>query len=99
MNDEFREYAMKTQWSPADEAAVLRMEWLKRAELAKSITCPGLLVDLSLDQHAEVREGAAHNPYTPLPTLRRLADEDLCSSIRNAARLTLSSLAASSSTG
>ncbi|WP_088006216.1 hypothetical protein [Indiicoccus explosivorum] len=97
MNDEFREYAVKTHWSPYDEAAVLRMDWLKRAELAKSITCQGLLVDLSLDQHPEVREGAAQNPKTPVSTLKRLSEQDLCSSVQDAAKRTLDSLMPASS--
>lgn len=96
MTDELREYALKAHWSPYDEAAVLRMEWLKRAVLAKSITCQGLLVDLSLDQHTEVREGAAQNPHTPIATLRRLSEQDLCSSVQNAAKQTLDGLLMSS---
>lgn len=82
-------YASKTEWSPYDEADVLKMDYLKRAELAQSINCEGLLVDLSLDQHPEVRKGVAANAATPLTTLRRLAEQDLCLSVQERAKATL----------
>jgi len=82
-------YASKKQWSPHDEAAVLKMDYMKRAELARSINCEGLLVDLSLDQHPEVRQGVAANAATPLMTLKRLAEQDLCLSVQDKAQETL----------
>lgn len=82
-------YASKKEWSPSDEAAVLKMEYSKRAELARSINCEGLLVDLSLDQHPEVRKGVAANAATPITTLRRLAEQDLCISVQEKAQETL----------
>ncbi|ANU19886.1 hypothetical protein BBI15_06500 [Planococcus plakortidis] len=82
-------YASKKEWSPSDEAAVLKMEYPKRAELARSINCEGLLVDLSLDQHPEVRKGVAANAATPITTLRRLAEQDLCISVQEKAQETL----------
>ncbi|WP_422123788.1 hypothetical protein DHX103_02965 [Planococcus sp. X10-3] len=89
MNGNLQFYSSLTDWSAWDEAAVLKMQHQERAELAKSITCAGLLVDLSMDQHAEVRENVAKNSYTPLPTLKRLAEEDLSINIQNAAKETL----------
>ena len=82
-------YASKKHWSPHDEAAVLKMDYLKRAKLAQSINCEGLLVDLSLDQHPEVRKGVAANAATPLMTLKRLSEQDLCLSVQNKAKETL----------
>ncbi|TWT04897.1 hypothetical protein [Planomicrobium sp. CPCC 101079] len=92
MNGDLQFYAVKTEWSPWDEAAVLKMRYELRAELAKTITCVGLLVDLSMDQHAIVRKGAAQNSHTPITTLRRLAEQDLCSSVQDAAKTTLIAL-------
>lgn len=92
MNGDLRFYAVKTEWSPWDEADVLKMDYELRAELAKLITCQGLLVDLSLDQHAVVRIGVAQNRCTPINTLKRLAEQDLCSSVQDAAKDTLISL-------
>lgn len=89
MNGNLQFYTQLTDWTGRDEAAVLKMEAKERAELAKSITSAGLLVDLSMDQHAEVRESVAKNSFTPLPTLHRLAKEDLCISIQNTAKKTL----------
>ncbi|MGM0897794.1 MAG: hypothetical protein ACQEV0_07840 [Bacillota bacterium] len=82
-------YSSKKQWSPYDEAAVLKMDYRKRAELARAINCEGLLVDLSLDQHPEVRKGVAANAATPLMTLKRLAEQDLCISVQDRAKETL----------
>lgn len=82
-------YSSKKEWSPYDEAAVLKMDYHKRAELARSINCEGLLVDLSLDQHPEVRKGVAANAATPLMTLKRLAEQDLCISVQEKAKATL----------
>ncbi|TWT27939.1 hypothetical protein [Planomicrobium sp. CPCC 101110] len=93
MNGDLQFYAVKTEWSPWDEAAVLKMGYEMRAELAKAITCAGLLVDLSMDQHEAVRKGVAQNPHTPITTLRRLAEQDLCSSVQDAAQNTLRILA------
>ncbi|MGI2327473.1 hypothetical protein [Planococcus sp. YIM B11945] len=90
MNGQLQFYAIKTDWSPWDEAAVLKMDYTLRAELAKFISCPGLLVDLSMDQHSIVRQGVAQNPYTPFHTLKRLAEQDLCSSVQDCAKTTLS---------
>jgi hypothetical protein len=92
MNGDLQFYAVKTDWSPWDEADVLKMDYELRAELAKYITCAGLLVDLSMDQHAIVRKGVAQNPSTPSNTLRRLAEQDLCSSVQDAAKNTLNAL-------
>lgn len=92
MNGNLEFYARLTEWTPWDEAAVLKMQYEKRAELAKSITCVGLLVDLSMDQHFEVRKGVAENPNTPLSTLKRLAEQDFCSGVQDAAKVTLSAL-------
>lgn len=92
MNGNLQFYTKLTDWTGWDEAAVLKKQHYERAELAKSITCAGLLVDLSMDQHAEVRENVAKNAFTPLTTLYRLAEEDLCISIQNAAKTTLDSI-------
>ncbi|HSI67106.1 MAG TPA: hypothetical protein VK947_06805 [Planococcus sp. (in: firmicutes)] len=92
MNGNLEFYVEKTDWTPSDEAAVLRMQHEQRAELAKTISCVGLLVDLSMDQHVDVREGVAQNPCTPLGTLHRLAEQDLCISVQDAAKTTLSAL-------
>ncbi|MFC3210944.1 MULTISPECIES: hypothetical protein [Planomicrobium] len=92
MNGNLQFYTTLTDWTGWDEAAVLKMQHKERAELAKSITCAGLLVDLSMDQHAEVRENVAKNSFTPLTTLNRLAEEDLCISIQNAAKETLKAI-------
>lgn len=92
MNGNLQFYNKLTDWTGWDEAAVLKMQHKERAELAKSITCAGLLVDLSMDQHAEVRENVAKNSFTPLTTLNRLAEEDLCISIQNAAKETLKAI-------
>lgn len=92
MNGNLQFYSSLTDWTAWDEAAVLKMQHEQRAELAKSITCVGLLVDLSMDQHAEVRKGVAQNPRTPLTTLKRLAEQDFCSSVQNTAKSTLSAL-------
>lgn len=92
MNGNLQFYTSLTEWTGWDEAAVLKMKPSERAELAKSITCAGLLVDLSVDQHAEVRKNVALNSFTPLPTLMRLAKEDLCSSIQTAAKETLEAI-------
>lgn len=85
-------YATLSDWTPQDEATVLKMHYGNRAEIAGKITCAGLLVDLSLDQHSVVRESVARNPNTPIRTLKRLAEEDLSSSVQNSARKTLSAL-------
>ncbi|MTD30506.1 hypothetical protein [Planomicrobium sp. YIM 101495] len=79
-------------WTPQDEATVLKMDYEARARVAKTIACAGLLIDLSLDQHTIVRESVAQNKNTPMRTLRRLAEEDLSSSVKQAAQRTLSSL-------
>ncbi|RNF38205.1 hypothetical protein [Planococcus salinus] len=92
MGGSLQSYANKKNWSFYDEAAVLRMDYIYRAELAKSISCEGLLVDLSLDQHVEVRKGVAENPNAPLATLKRLAEQDLCICVQNSAKQTLSKL-------
>ncbi|MDN7241526.1 hypothetical protein QWY14_06960 [Planococcus sp. N028] len=92
MNGDLQFYAGKTEWSPWDEAAVLKMSYELRAELATTITCVGLLVDLSMDQHAIVRKGVALNPFTPITTLKRLAEQDLCSSVQDSAKKTLAVL-------
>ncbi|WP_084244635.1 hypothetical protein [Planomicrobium okeanokoites] len=92
MNGNLQFYTTLPDWTGWDEAAVLKMQHKERAELAKSITCAGLLVDLSMDQHAEVRENVAKNSFTPLTTLNRLAEEDLCISIQNAAKETLKAI-------
>ncbi|PSL31627.1 hypothetical protein B0H99_1119 [Planomicrobium soli] len=92
MNGDLQFYAVKTEWSPRDEAMVLKMDYELRAELAKTITCVGLLVDLSMDQHAVVRKGVAQNPYTPITTLRRLAEQDLCINVQDVAKNTLLAL-------
>ncbi|WP_033543449.1 hypothetical protein [Planococcus sp. CAU13] len=92
MNGNLQFYTKLTDWTGWDEAAVLKMQAKERAELAKSITCAGLLVDLSMDQHSEVRESVAMNSFTPLTTLKRLAEEDLCISIQNAAKETLTAI-------
>lgn len=85
-------YTSLRDWSPWDEAEVLKMEFEDRAQLAKSISCVGLLVDLSLDQHAEVRKAVAENPITPPSTLKRLAEQDLCISVQQTAKNTLTTL-------
>ena len=85
-------YAGLRDWSPWEEAEVLKMEFEHRAQLAKSITCVGLLVDLSLDQHSEVRKAVAENPLTPISTLKRLAEQDLCINVQDKAKNTLSAL-------
>ena len=92
MNGNLECYTEKTDWTPSDEAEVLKMQFEDRATLAKTITCAGLLVDLSMDQHVNVREGVAQNPCTPLGTLKRLAEQDLCISVQDAAKNTLSAL-------
>lgn len=91
MNGNHQFYASLTEWTPWDEADVLKMRFVDRAALAKFITCAGLLVDLSLDQHTEVRKGVAANPYTPRATLKRLAEDDFCTSVQVTAKKTLSS--------
>ena len=83
-------------WTPWDEAAVLKMDYQSRAELASIINCEGLLVDLSMDQHAEVRFGVAQNGHTPLQTLTRLSEEDLCITVKETASKTLWNLSAKS---
>ncbi|WP_203332378.1 hypothetical protein [Planococcus beigongshangi] len=92
MNGNMQFYTQLTDWTGRDEAAVLKMTAKERAELAKSITSAGLLVDLSMDQHAEVRESVAKNSFTPLTTLHRLAEEDLCISIQKTAKETLNAI-------
>lgn len=92
MNGNLQFYSSLTDWSARDEATVLKMQHQERAELAKSITCAGLLVDLSMDQHAEVRESVAQNSFTPLATLKRLAEEDLSINIQNTAKETLKAI-------
>ncbi|AIY06119.1 hypothetical protein Plano_2154 [Planococcus sp. PAMC 21323] len=92
MDDTLQNYSLKKVWTPWDEAAVLKMDYQSRANLAKTINCQGLLVDLSMDQHAEVRSGVATNIHTPLRTLTRLSNEDLCITVKNTARQTLVSL-------
>jgi len=96
MDDAIQFYSLKTVWTPWDEAAVLKMDFQSRAELAKIINCEGLLVDLSMDQHAEVRLGVARNVHTPLQTLTRLSEEDLCITVKEIASKTLSNLSSSS---
>ena len=92
MDDSLHFYSRKTVWTPRDEAAVLKMDYRSRAELAKIINCEGLLVDLSMDQHTEVRLSVAQNIHTPLQTLNRLSKEDLCISIKDTAKKTLLNL-------
>lgn len=92
MNDTLQFYSFKTVWTPWDEAAVLKMDYQSRAELARIINCEGLLVDLSMDQHAEVRLGVAKNSHTPLQTLKRLSREDLCITVKDIASTTLINL-------
>ena len=92
MDDALQFYSLKTVWAPWDEAAVLKMNYQSRAELAKIINCEGLLVDLSMDQHAEVRLGVAQNGHTPLQTLKRLSKEDLCITVKDTATTTLYNL-------
>lgn len=94
MNDSLRRYSLKKVWTPWDEAAVLKMDYQARAELAKIINCEGLLVDLSMDQHTEVRLAVAKNLHTPLQTLNRLSEEDLCITIKDTAKKTLLNLPA-----
>ena len=67
MNGNLQFYTRLMDWTGWDEAAVLKMQYEERAELAKSITCAGLLVDLSMDQHAEVRESVAETLLHHLP--------------------------------
>lgn len=92
MDDTFHFYSLKTIWTPWDEAAVLKMDYQCRAELAKTINCEGLLVDLSMDQHAEVRLAVAQNNQTPFQTLKRLSEEDLCITVKDTAKDTLLNL-------
>ena len=92
MRESLQSYANKEEWTFYDEAAVLKLNYVQRAELAKMISCEGLLVDLSLDQHVEVRKGVAENPKTPLTTLKRLAEQDLCINVQNTAKETLTTL-------
>lgn len=92
MDDTLQNYSLKKVWTPWDEAAVLKMDYQSRANLAKTINCEGLLVDLSMDQHAEVRSGVATNIHTPLCTLIRLSNEDLCITVKGVAKQTLISL-------
>lgn len=92
MNGNHQFYAGLTDWTPWDEADVLKMQYGERAALAELITCTGLLVDLSMDQHIEVRKGVAANPCTPASTLKRLAEDDFCSSVQETAKKTLSTL-------
>ncbi|ANU27719.1 hypothetical protein [Planococcus versutus] len=92
MDETLQVYSTKKDWTPWDEAAVLKMDQRARADLAKMINCKGLLIDLSMDQHAEVRFGVAKNIHTPLQTLERLSTEELCITVKNTAKQTLSSL-------
>lgn len=92
MTGNFQFYSELIEWTPWDEADVLKMQSEERAELAKTICCQGLLIDLSMDQHAIVRKGVASNPSTPLMTLKRLAEEDICSSVSDIAKDTLNSI-------
>lgn len=94
MDNSLQLYSLKTVWTPSDEAAVLKMDYQSRADLAKIINCEGLLVDLSMDQHTEVRLGVAQNLRTPLQTLKRLSEEDLCITIKDTAKKTLLNLPA-----
>ncbi|MGH2317216.1 hypothetical protein ACRC6Q_05570 [Planococcus sp. SE5232] len=94
MDNSLRRYSLKTDWTPWDEAAVLKMDYGSRAELAKIINCEGLLVDLSMDQHTEVRLAVAQNRHTPHQTLKRLSEEDLCITIKDTAKKTLLNLPA-----
>lgn len=96
MDDAIQFYSLKTVWTPWDEAAVLKMDYQSRAELASIINCEGLLVDLSMDQHAEVRFGVAQNDHTPLQTLTRLSEEDLCITVKETASKTLWNLSVKS---
>ncbi|MDQ0429009.1 hypothetical protein QOZ98_001836 [Planomicrobium stackebrandtii] len=92
MDDTLQSYSLKTVWTPWDEADVLKMNHEFRAELAKIINCEGLLIDLSMDQHAEVRLAVAQNGQTPFQTLKRLSEEDLCITVKDTAKDTLSNL-------
>lgn len=92
MDDTLQLYSLKMVWTPWDEAAVLKMDYLSRAALAKIINCRGLLIDLSMDQHAEVRLAVAQNSKTPYQTLKRLSEEDLCITVKDTAKHTLSNL-------
>lgn len=92
MDDTLQFYSLKTLWTPWDEAAILKMNHQSRAELAKFINCEGLLVDLSMDQHTEVRLGVAQNGHTPFQTLKRLSEEDLCITVKDTAKKTLLNL-------
>ncbi len=92
MDETLQVYSTKKVWTPWDEAAVLKMDQHSRANLAKMINCKGLLIDLSMDQHAEVRSGVAKNIHTPLQTLERLSTEELCITVKNTAKQTLLSL-------
>lgn len=92
MDDTLQIYSLKKMWTPSDEAAVLKMDYQRRADLAKIINCEGLLVDLSMDQHPEVRFGVARNANTPLRTLKRLSKEDLCITVKDTAKQTLLNL-------
>lgn len=92
MDDSLHFYSLKTVWTPWDEAAVLKMDYRSRAELARTINCQGLLVDLSMDQHTEVRLAVAQNVHTPLQTLKRLSQEDLSITIKDTAKKTLLNL-------
>lgn len=92
MDETLQAYSLKEVWTPWDEAVVLKMDYQSRADLARTINCKGLLIDLSMDQHAEVRSSVATNIHTPLPTLERLSTEDLCITVKDTAKKTLSSL-------
>ncbi|MBT2570457.1 hypothetical protein J7I83_07580 [Planococcus sp. ISL-110] len=92
MDDMLQFYSLKTVWTPWDEAAVLKMDYRSRADLARIINCEGLLVDLSMDQHTEVRFGVAKNGHTPFQTLKRLSEEDLCITVKDTAKATLLNL-------
>ena len=92
MDNSLQLYSLKTDWTPWDEAAVLKMDYQSRAELAKTINCEGLLVDLSMDQHTEVRLNVAQNLHTPPQTLKRLSEEDLSITIKDTAKKTLLNL-------
>lgn len=92
MDSNHQFYAELTDWTPWDEAAVLKMQYGERACLAAQIKCTGLLVDLSMDSHTEVRKGVAANPFTPALTLKRLAEDDFCSSVQEIAKKTLSDM-------
>jgi len=96
MDDSLQLYSRKTVWTPWDEAAVLKMDYRSRAKLAKTINSEGLLVDLSMDQHTEVRLAVAQNLHTPHQTLKRLSKEDLCITIKDTAKKTLLNLPAES---